>query len=169
MSSNFLPVVSKDAIKNAIAENDNDHVYDILVQPLHEELYRRKTFDFLDELSQGQQLLLTFDYLRTQVGQGGFIQFIHNGYIALLPSMIEQLYSIGCGDMALTLDDVLKVYVLNRELFNKATTVQEFAQLYDELKEFEVLEERYNKIKITTMRHMLEYAEAHLDEFVVAN
>ena len=79
--------------------------------------------------------------------------------------MIEQLYAIGSNDMALALDDVLKVYVLNRELLNKAKTVQEFAQLYDELKEFEVIEERYNKIKKETITHMLKYAAEHLEEF----
>ena len=165
MSSNFLPSINKDAIKKAIASGDDEQLYDILVQPLHEELYRRRTFDFLDGLSQGQQLLLAYDYLRMQVGQGGFIQFIHNGYVGMLPSMIEQLYAIGSNDMALVLDDVLKVYVLNRDLLNKATTVQEFAQLYDELKEFEVIEERYNKIQNQTVKHMLEYAAGHLPEF----
>ena len=166
MSSNFLPFVHKDAIKKAIASGDYDQLYDILVQPLHEELYKRGTFDFLDELSQGQQLLLAYDYLRMQVGQGGFIQFIHNGYVGLLPSMIEQLYGIGSNDMALVLDDVLKVYVLNRDLLNKATSVEEFAKLYDEMKEFEVLEERYNAVKIPMLKHMLEYAAGHLEEFV---
>ncbi len=166
MSSNFLPFVSNDAIKNALASGDNDKLYDLLVEPLHEELYRRSTFDFLDDLSDGQQLLLTYDYLRTQVGQGGFIQFIHNGYVGLLPSMIEQLYIVGAGDMANVLDDVLKVYVLNLDLLNKAKSVQEFAQLYDELKEFEVIEERYNAVKLETIKKMLEYAAGHLDQFV---
>ena len=165
MSSNFLPFVNKDDIKKAIASGDDEQLYDILVQPLHEELYRRRTFDFLDGLSDGQQLLLAFDYLRMQVGQGGFIQFIHNGYIGLLPSMIEQLYKIGLNDMALVLDDVLKVYVLNRELFNKATTVEEFAKLYDEMKEFEVIEERYNNINLQTVKQILQYAAGHLEEF----
>ena len=166
MSSNFLPFVSKDAIKDAIASGDDEQLYDLLVQPLHEELYKRQTFDFLDDLSDGQQLLLTYDYLHTQVGQGGFIQFIHNGYVGLLPSMIEQLYTIGDGEMAQILDDVLKVYVLNRDMFNNAKSVEEFAKLYDEMKEFEVIEERYLKIALATVKQMLEYAVGHLDEFI---
>ena len=165
MSSNFLPLVNIDTIKDAIASGDDERLYDILVQPLHEELYKRQSFDFLDDLSDGQQLLITYDYLRMQVGQGGFIQFIHNGYVGLLPSMIEQLYAIGANDMALVLDDVLKVYVLNRDLFNNAKSVQEFAQLYDEMKEFEVIEERYLKCALATVKQMLQYATTHLDEF----
>ena len=78
MNSNYLPQVSSSAIAAAQVAGQEDEFYDLLVQPLHEELYKRQTFDFLDDLSDGQQLLLTYDYVRTQVGQGGFIQFIQN-------------------------------------------------------------------------------------------
>ncbi|RZA15885.1 MAG: DUF4375 domain-containing protein, partial [Proteobacteria bacterium] len=37
----------------------------------------------MDELSEGQQLFLAYDYLRTQVLQGGFLQFVVNGYVGL--------------------------------------------------------------------------------------
>src|SRR4051812_8902923 len=100
MDSNFLPAVDMEKLRDAQASGNYDELYDLLAQPLHEELYHRKTFDFLDELSDGQQLLLTYDYLRMQVGQGGFIQFIQNGYIGLLPAMIEQLNKIDASDMA---------------------------------------------------------------------
>jgi hypothetical protein len=166
MKSNFLPPVNLDDIKEAQATGRYDDLYDMLVQPLHEELYRRQTFEMLDELSDGQQLMLTYDYLRTQVLQGGFIQFIHNGYLGLLPAMIAQLTAIGASEMALVLDDVLKVYVLNREILDKAETVQEFAQLYEELKEFEGIDERFNQLNKETIVTMLNYAVAHLDEFV---
>ena len=52
---------------------------------------------------------------RAQVGQGGFIQLIQNGYISLLPPAIEQLIIMGINEMAGVLDDVLKVFVLNRD------------------------------------------------------
>lgn len=166
MNSNYLPKVTKEAIGKARASGDENELYDLLTQPLHEELYRRKTFDFLDELSDGQQLLLAYDYARMQVGQGGFIQFIQNGYIGMLPSMIEQLYKIGADDMAQVMDDVLKVYVLNRDLLGKSTTVEEFARLYDELKEFEGIDERFAKYNAQTVKTMLDYALIHLSEFV---
>lgn len=166
MNSSYLPKVSVVAINKAKGSADVNELYDLLAQPLHEELYRRKSFDFLDELSDGQQLLLSYDYARMQVGQGGFIQFIENGYIGMLPSMIEQLYKIGADEMARVLDDVLKVYVLNRELLSKPNTVEEFAQLYDELKEFEGIDERFGKYNDPTVKLMLDYAVAHLNEFI---
>ncbi len=168
MSSKFLPAADIDKIKNAHATGNYNELYDLLALPLHEELYRRKTFDFLDDLSDGQQLLLTYDYVRTQVGQGGFIQFIENGYIGLLPAMIEQLNKAGDNEMAQVLDDVLKVFVLNKDLLSKPKTVQEFAQLYDELKEFEIIDARYHKLNAPTIKLMLDYAMEHLDEFVAS-
>ena len=168
MSSNFLPPVSIDLINSAIAVGNDEQLYDLLVQPLHDELYHRQTFDFLDDLSWAQQLLLGYDYLHMQVGQGGFIQFLHNGYVGLLPSMIEQLYKLGAADMALVLDDALKVYVLNRDLLEKATSVEEFAKLYDELKEFEGIDGRYLELNLPTTRMLLQYATDHLGEFVTA-
>lgn len=169
MNSNFLPKVTKEAIGQARSSGDENVLYDLLAQPLHEELYNRKTFDFLDELSDGQQLLLAYDYARMQVGQGGFIQFIQNGYIGMLPAMIEQLYKIGANDMAQVMDDVLKVYVLNRDLLIKSTTVEEFAKLYDELKEFEGIDERFARYNDQTVTAMLNYALGHLNEFVVVS
>ncbi|MCW3122042.1 MAG: hypothetical protein JWQ38_1534 [Flavipsychrobacter sp.] len=166
MKSEYLPPVSAQAIKSAKASGNDEEMYDALVQPLHEELYRRRTFEFIDSLSDGQQLLLAYDYMRMQVGQGGFIQFIQNGYVGLLPSMIEQLYALNLPAMARILDDVLKVYVLNRDLLNKKTTVEEFAKLYDELKEFEEIDERFSKLNPDTIKQMLAYAYAHLEEFV---
>ncbi|RYD57810.1 MAG: DUF4375 domain-containing protein [Sphingobacteriales bacterium] len=162
-SSKFLPHINQEAIEKA-RENDAA-LYDLLVQPLHEELYRRQDFNFLDDLSQGQQLLLSFDYVWMQVMQGGFIQLIQNGYIALLPPMPEWLQNIGDPEMAKLIDDVLKVYVLNRELLDKQTTVKEFAALYEEFKEFEILDEKFREIHNTTMQKILQYAGSHIFEF----
>ena len=165
MESNFLPAIDRNAIKQAHENGKYDELYELLVEPLHEELYKRQRFDFIDELSDGQQLLLAYDYLRTQVGQGGFIQFIQNGYVGLLPSMVEQLHAIGGAEMAQVLDDVLKVYVLNSALLSRPTTVEEFAKLYDEFKEFELIDQRYYRLNLPTEKLMLDYAATHADEF----
>jgi len=166
MDSKFLPAISMDDLRKARASSDDNELYDLLAQPLHEELYKRRTFDFMDDLSDGQQLLIAYDYARMQVGQGGFIQFIQNGYIGMLPAMIEQCTKIGAEDMAKVLDDVLKVFVLNKDILSKPTTVEEFAQLYDELQEFEGIDERFSQLNEPTVKLMLNYAMEHLGEFM---
>lgn len=168
MNSNFLPKINYNQLNEAFSSGNSSEMYDMLVQPLHEELYRRNSFDFLDDLAPGQQLLLGFDYVMMQVGQGGFIQFIENGYISLLPAMIAQLNAIGDNEMAALLDDVLKVFVLNNELLNRPTTVQEFAKLYEELKEFEIIDERFLLLQKSTINLLLRYVMEHPGEFMEA-
>lgn len=167
MTTKYLPRVSQEAIDNLLATDDMTELFELLVEPLHEELYRRQDFDFMDELSEGQQLFLAYDYLRTQVLQGGFLQFVVNGYVGLLPDMPAWLEHMEAKDMAIVIDDVLRVYVLNIELLGKETTTQEFAKLYEEMKEFEILDERFNALHEETMAILTSYAVAHMEEFAV--
>jgi hypothetical protein len=162
----FIPKISKDIVDQVLDSADDPQLIDLVTQPLHEELYKRQDFNFMDELSDAQQLFLSYDYLVNQVGQGGFIQFLVNGYVGLLADMPSWLTSLGANEMAQVIDDVLKVYVLNVDLFNKETTPEEFAKLYDELKEFELLDERFEKTNPNTMHLMAEYVRNHIDKFI---
>lgn len=165
IKSLYLPQVKKADFDAAAASEGKQALYDLLVQPLHEELYKRQDFTFLDDLSDGQQLLLSYDYVQMQVMQGGFIQLIQNGYIGLLPTMPAWLQTIGEAEMAKVIDDVLKVYVLNRDMLEKKTTVEEFAQLYNEFKEFEALDEQFHRLNMQVQDKILQYAITHPDEF----
>lgn len=166
MERKYLPEITAAELKTARESDDKEVYFDLLAQPLHQELYNREDFNFLDELTDGQQLLLSYDYVREQVMQGGFIQLIQNGYIHLLPQMPGWLNEIGDVEMSLLLDDVLKVYVLNHELLDKKTTVEEFALLYQELKEFEILDERFYNLNDNTRDLILNYASKHIEDFV---
>jgi hypothetical protein len=81
--------------------------------------------------------------------------------------MPEWLDMVSAGDMAIVLDDVLKVYVLNVQLFDREIGTKEFAELYDELKEFEILDERFTSLNDATVRTMMQYVRTHLDEYAV--
>jgi hypothetical protein len=164
MMSKYLPEIAKEQIESAKA--DPNTLFELLAEPLHQELYRRQDFTFMDELSEGQQLIISFDYVHTQVIQGGFIQLIENGYVALLAPMPEWLIKIGDTEMAHLLDDVLKVYVLNKKTFDKSKTLQDFAALYNELTEFEELDSRYSRLHEATVEKITAYALSHLHEFV---
>ena len=161
MPSTFLPELPK----LTIDQSDDNHLFDLLVHPLHEELYKRGDFAFMNELSEMQQLLLSYDYLHTQAGQGGFIQFLANGYAPLLMNMPEWLKKINAHDMAQLIDDVLKVFVLNHDFFKNEMSVEEFGKLYDELKEFEALDKRYQELNPQMTHKLMRYAREHLEEF----
>ncbi len=166
MASNYLPEIAKTDWERLKDADDKEAYYDLLAQPLHEELFRRKDFIFLDDLSEGQQLLLSFDYVRQQVMQGGFIQLIENGYLGLLPTMPAWLNALGASDMAQVIDDALKVYVLNHDMMDKTNTVEEFTKLYDELKEFEIIDDRFRAAHEDTRNKILAHATEKIEDFV---
>jgi hypothetical protein len=167
MPSKYIPSINSAELKDKQQPGKEHEYYELLVEPLHEEMFRRKDFNFLDELTEGQQLLISYDYVRMQVIQGGFIQLIQNGYVGLLPPMPNWLYAINAGEMAKVIDDVLKVYVLNHEMLEKETTVEEFAKLYDELKEFELIDQHFADLNEQTMNKILQFATQHIGEFAV--
>lgn len=166
MSHRFLPEV-KDAKLIEIQEsNDLGEYYDLLAQPLHEELYKRQDFEFFEELSQGQQMLICYDYIQNHVLQGGFIQLIQNGYVNMLVPMPQWLTIAGAEQMALLIDEALQVYVPNKDELEQELSVEEFAKLYDQFPQFRELDDRFTALHEPTVQKMLLYATHHIDEFV---
>jgi hypothetical protein len=165
MPDRFLPFIPLDRLKEVQASNDMNEYYDLLCQPLHEELYRRQDFTFFEELSEGQQLLVCYDYVQNHVLQGGFIQLIQNGYVNMLAPMPGWLATIGDEQMAKLMDDALKAYVINRDILDKETTPEEFANLYEQLPVFGPLDKRFESLHPYTVELMLQYATHHIEEF----
>lgn len=159
----FITPADKDRL---LSITDVELVFGMLAEPLHEELFRQQNFEFLDFLNNGQRAVLLLDYVRAQVLQGGFIQLIQNGYVDLLLPLIETLKSIESSeDFIKTLDDSLKVYVLNRELLDKETTVTEFGKLYEEFKEFELLDAAFAAQLKGVIETLVEQAKGFLEAF----
>ncbi len=146
------------AIDQLLKEGKAVKSFEALTEPLHKALYEKQTFDLLDELPVGERVALAFDYIRIQVDGGGFIQLIQNGYVSLLLTTIEGLQEMQAAEKMVTiLDDALKVYVLNVDELTKETSVDEFARLYSEFKEFEELEHRFEAEKEMTMVGIIAY------------
>lgn len=167
MRSQFLPALSLKELSELYEKGAVYEVFEQLVLPIHEELYKKQDFNFITTLSPGQELILRYDYIRVQVLQGGFIQLIQNGYINLLAPLPEMFTQLGCNALAKVLDNVLKVYTLNHAILDKETSVEEFAKLYEEFTEFETLDEEFVSLNEQTVKALVEYALRFPDEFMV--
>lgn len=166
MRSSFLPQLSLSDLTELRRKGDFPALFEALVMPIHEELYKRQDFSFIETLSPGQELLLRYDYVRMQVMQGGFIQLLQNGYVGLLPPLPEMLSQVGAAEMAQVIDDVLRVFALNNEALSRETTVEEFARLYEEFKEFEALDASFESLNAETEIILVDYALRFPDEFM---
>lgn len=166
MADKFLPIVPLALLKEVQSSGNLNEYYDLLCQPLHEELYRRQDFSFFDELNEVQQMLICYDYIQNHALQGGFIQLIQNGYVNMLAPMPGWLTMIGDKQMAQLMDDALKAYVENRDLLDKETTVEEFAALYNQVPVFHALDKQFENLHPHTLTLILDYATIHIQEFV---
>lgn len=143
-------------IREAMTAGEWGTAYELAAEPLHRALYEAQDFGILDQMSVEERLLLSFDYVQMQVGAGGFIQLIQNGYVSLLVPAIEGLQQLGLEPgMISLLDDVLRVYVLNRDALDRDTSVQEFGRLYEEFKEFEILDDRFTELQPAAVQSIL--------------
>src|ERR1051325_6911826 len=125
-------------VRKLAAEEKWAAAFEELARPLHEALYEAQTFELLDNFSLLERLILSLDYVQMQIGQGGLIQLFQNGYAPLLVTLIESAQSLNMSPaICKTLDDALKVYVLNNKELSRETTPEEFSRLYKEFGEFE--------------------------------
>lgn len=137
----FQPIVAEEALRTALSGNRS--LYTLLIEPLREGLYQYGSFAFLDELPMLLQLLLSHDYVRDQVLQGGFIQLFHNGYVGLLPPLPEWWLSLQQPMMARAIDDALRLYVSHHVSIIAEMTPQAFALLYQRFPEFETVDQAF--------------------------
>lgn len=167
MPDRFLPSISISNIKQVQSSGDMNAYYDLLCQPLHEELYKRQDFSFFDELSEGQQMLVCYDYIQNHVLQGGFIQLIQNGYVNMLLPMHTWLAGVGAEAMMQVIDEALKAYVENRDILDKDLSPQDFANLYEQLPVFTPLDRRFEELHAATVNQVLQYATNHISDFAI--
>lgn len=133
-------------VKRLAAEQNWEAAFEELARSLHEALYIAQSFKFLGALYPLEQLILSLDYAQMQIGQGGFIQLFQNGYGPLLVTVIESAQTLGMSpSICKTLDDALKIYVLNNEALGRETTPEEFSKLYQEFQEFEPLDKTFEE------------------------
>jgi hypothetical protein len=159
MHADYRLPVDEIVLKKLISEENWAEAYDLLAQPLHAWLFHKQDFASLAERTNLEQLILSFDYVQSQVGQGGFIQLVQNGYAPLLVTVIEAMQALNlAAPMAKTLDDALKVMVLNRDELGHERTVEEFGKLYEEFKEFETLENDFDNECPDTLKSITEHA-----------
>lgn len=159
MFSDYHQSADETLVRSLAAGQKWHEAFEELARPLHEELYKEQSFDLLSKLSPLEQLIISLDYVRMQVGQGGLIQLFQNNYTPLLVTVIESAQALQMApELRKTLDDALKVYVLNNEALGRDTTPEEFGRLYDEFREFEALDEALFKQLPSLLEEIIVYS-----------
>ncbi len=137
-------------------------ISDMIKDARHEETRAKR-------LSPYQKALHFFWYLDGQVTNGGFIQFYCNGYDSYLPAIKKGLALMEHQQL---LEQVIKseqAYEKHKADFDKWKKKKDWEWLYDNLEEFEEMDDWYyaNKEEHYTLAE--KFVRLHIDDFIIKN
>jgi len=125
--------------------------------------------EILKEFTSSQNVLLAYNFLFDQVCNGGFIQLIVNGYGSYVfdTPFSSLLKEWGVERIAGIVDEARAVYEEHKEELEKDVTLEEFSKLYEKIKGFDPLDDRFYKVMGGETEVLKKYVEDHLEEFAV--
>jgi len=162
-SEQLRPRLSKNKFNEL---KDWDLAWEIL-EPINIATTRRSEIGLSKKLSPGQKTLYFFWYLDAEVENGGFIQFYNNGVDHYLPSIIEGLNLLKDKKMLNLITKAEELFQKNEALFKKATTIEAFSELYDKVKDFSKLDDKYAELRENTMVLLEKYIRENPKEFII--
>ncbi len=160
----FSPKINLEAAKTCFNESKYDECLQIFAEPFLEELYLKNTFDVFEQLTDIQQVMICYSYLVNQMNGGGCIQLLHNGYVGILIDLPEFFQKINLPKMAKTIHDIIKFYLLNKDAIDTELSVDEFAQLYAQFPEAEILDQQFMNELNYTDQQLASYALDHFSD-----
>ena len=150
------------------SEFENLHSWDFgwfLLEPLNLANDDESELSLSNRLSPGQKALYFFWYLDAQVTNGGFIQFYWNGKRKYVKAIKNGLKLIGDEELLDLVDKAEKIYLANKTKFDSGQTTEDFSALYEEIIEFEDLDDQYYDIHDNTIELIEKYARLNKGEF----
>lgn len=144
---------------------DWDLAWEIL-EPINIATTRRSEIALSKKLSPGQKALYFFWYLDTEVENGGFIQFYYNKYDHYLPSILEGLSLLKDKQIHNLVNKADELFQKNEGLFKKATTIEAFSRLYEKIKDFSKLDDKYYRLRDKTIALIEKCIRENPNEFV---
>lgn len=161
-----LPTIQASVLQTK-NNDDRDYLFTIYDEyfKLQAELGDEK---FFPQLNNEQHAFLAYNYLYGQVTNGGFIQLIQNGYGSYIfeSPCIETLHSRWLKKMAKLLQQAQIIYNDKKNILEQEIDLEWFSQLYEEITDFEPLDEEFYKIMDEETTILKEYIHNNLSSFV---
>lgn len=126
------------------------------------------TSDSMQQLTPDQITLWAYWIVREEVMDGGFVQLIHNGYgpFVFLNPFAKALRQWGLKDLSKLIYRGRELYEEKRELIECELTDDEFMALYEQLPEFDDLDDEFLVEEEGYTEAVARYVDEYLTEFV---
>jgi hypothetical protein len=153
-------------------KDDADDAWDYLfeyIDKYEEIIHKYPDGKITDYLNDSQITLLAYNFLYGQVSNGGFIQLIQNGYGGLVFNTVfaETIKAWGAEKTCKIVDEANIIYNKYKNELEKETSMEEFSELYEKIKDFEPLEEEFYGFMNDETEIIKKYVAENSNDFTI--
>ena len=155
-------------LESSLRDDPWDYLFEYIEQ--YEELVSQhpveKTIDYLDD---SQLTLWAYNFLYGQVRNGGFIQLIQNGYGGFVfnTPFSEIIKTWGAEKTSEIVEKANIIYDKYKDELEQETSIEEFSELYEKIKDFEPLEDVFYSVMDEETKIIKKYVEDHANDFAI--
>ena len=167
----FAPImievkVKDEALQQAAAEG-MDAFVQVFVDGIRSAIGGELTAETMAELNADQVTLLAWDTLHEEVMDGGFVQLIHNGYGPFIfkNPFAKAVKQWGMRDLSKLVYDAHTLWLKHREEIERELTEDEFMALFEQMPEFDDLDDQFVESEEEWTSMIAHYVDEHLECF----
>ena len=163
----MIEVTIKDDVLRKAAGEGIDAFVGTFVGAIKEAIGGQLTAENMGELNADQITLLAWDTLHEEVMDGGFVQLIHNGYGPFIfkNPFAKAMKLWGLRDLSKLIYDAHSLWLKHREQIERELTEEEFMALFEQMPEFDDLDDAFIENEEEWMSMVAHYVDEHIENF----
>ena len=161
-------VIVKDAELQQAAMEGMDSFLQVFIKAIQEAIGGELTAETMAELNADQMTLLAWQTLHDEVMDGGFVQLIYNGYGPFIfkNPLAKVLRMWGLRDLSKLIYEGHTLWLKHREQIERDLSEEEFMALFEQLPEFDNLDDTFVENEEQWTSEIAHYVDEHIDRFV---
>ena len=162
-------VLIKEAVLQQAATEGMDAFVQVFVDAILEAIGGELTTEAMAELHSDQITLLAWVTLHEEVMDGGFVQLIHNGYGPFIfkNPFAKAVKQWGLRELSKLIYDAHTLWLKYREKIERELTEGEFMALFEQLPEFDDLDDQFVENEEEWMSMIAHYVDEHIENFAM--
>jgi len=162
-------VLIKDADLQQAAKEGMDAFVQVFVDAIRKAIGGELTTETMAELHSDQITLLAWDTLHEEVMDGGFVQLIHNGYGPFIfkNPFAKAVKQWGMRELSKLIYDAHTLWLKYRDKIECELTEDEFMALFEQLPEFDDLDDQFVENEEEWMSMIAHYVDEHIENFAM--
>lgn len=166
-ASIMIEVKVKDADLQQAASEGMDAFVQVFVDGIRGAIGGELSAETMAQLNADQVTLLAWDTLHEEVMDGGFVQLIHNGYGPFIfkNPFAKAVKLWGLRELSKLVYDAHTLWLKHREEIERELTDDEFMALFEQMPEFDDLDDQFVENEEEWTSAIAHYIDEHIENF----